>query len=87
MGWSSEKNGVPLALAANQFEAFITVDKNLSYQQNLASLPLTVILLEARSIEWSELIALVPALDRALICLVPRSFIRVFGSGRSADLA
>ncbi len=78
---------MPLALAANQFEAFITVDKNLSYQQNLAFLPLAVILLKARSIELSELIALVPALDRVLICLVPRSFIRVFGSGRSADLA
>jgi hypothetical protein len=29
MGWSGVKNGKLLALAANDFDAFITVDKNL----------------------------------------------------------
>ena len=31
MGWSGVKNGKLLALAANDFDAFITVDKNLAY--------------------------------------------------------
>ncbi|MBI5921941.1 MAG: DUF5615 family PIN-like protein [Betaproteobacteria bacterium] len=39
MGWSGIKNGELLALAANEFDAFITVDKNLPYQQNWAPLP------------------------------------------------
>ena len=33
-GWSGVKNGKLLALAAAKFDAFITVDKNLPYQQN-----------------------------------------------------
>jgi hypothetical protein len=41
MGWSGVKNGKLLALAASQFEAFITVGKNLPHQQNPAALPRT----------------------------------------------
>jgi len=39
MGWGSVKNGALLALAAPHFDAFVTVDKNQPYQQNLAQLP------------------------------------------------
>ena len=35
MGWSGVKNGQLLALAAVEFDVFITVDRNLSFQQNL----------------------------------------------------
>jgi hypothetical protein len=37
-GWSGIKNGKLLALSATSFDAFITVDKNLPYQQNMSSL-------------------------------------------------
>jgi predicted nuclease of predicted toxin-antitoxin system len=37
MGWSGVKNGALLALAAAEVEAFITVDRNLPYQQNVAA--------------------------------------------------
>lgn len=37
MSWSGVKNGKLLALADPQFDVFITTDKNLRYQQNLAS--------------------------------------------------
>jgi hypothetical protein len=33
MGWATIKNGELLALAAQQFDAFVTVDRNLSFQQ------------------------------------------------------
>lgn len=33
MGWSGVKNGQLLTMAAREFDAFITVDKNLPYQQ------------------------------------------------------
>ena len=36
MGWSSKRNGELLRLmAAEQFGAFLTVDRNLEFQQNL----------------------------------------------------
>jgi uncharacterized membrane protein YwzB len=38
-----------LALAAAEFDAFITVDKNLPYQQNLAALPIALIVLDSVS--------------------------------------
>jgi hypothetical protein len=36
MGWAGIKNGALLKLAEAQFEVFITTDKNLRHQQNLA---------------------------------------------------
>jgi hypothetical protein len=77
MGWSGIKNGKLLALAADDFDAFITVDKNLPFQQNLASLPVFVIVLDAMSNELPALLPLVPALERALSSLKPRSYLRI----------
>lgn len=37
MGWTTIKNGELLALAATSFDVFITVDRNLSFQQNLSA--------------------------------------------------
>jgi hypothetical protein len=53
MGWGGVKNGALLTLAAKEFDAFLTVDKNLPYQQNVANLPVAVIVLEAYSNENS----------------------------------
>jgi hypothetical protein len=77
MGWSGTKNGQLLALAAADFDAFVTVDKNLPHQQNLASLPIAVVLLDAHSVELKALLPLVSALEQALLSLAPRTFIRV----------
>ncbi len=65
MGWSGIKNGKLLALAANEFDPFLTVDTNLPFQQNLATLPVTVIVLDSLSNELSALLPLVPSLKRA----------------------
>ena len=51
MGWSGVKNGELLAFAATEFDAFVTVDKNLPYQQNLTTLPVAVVVLDAASNE------------------------------------
>jgi len=77
MGWSGVKNGRLLALAAVDFDALITVDKNLPHQQNLTSLPVSVVLLDAPSVALAELLPLIPALERALTALPTRSFVRV----------
>ena len=48
-GWSSIKNGELLRLAGeSNFAALITADKNMSYQHNPITLPLAVIVLNAR---------------------------------------
>ena len=49
MRWTTIKNGELLALAAEHFDVFVTVDRNLSFQQNIASLPIAVIVLQAKT--------------------------------------
>lgn len=48
MGWAAKENGELLALAAPAFDAFITTDQKLSYQQNVANFDIGVIVLVAR---------------------------------------
>lgn len=76
-GWSGIKNGALLALAARDYDALITVDKNLRYQQRAATLPVAVVVLDAASNELASLLPLVPALEAALIALAPRSLVVV----------
>lgn len=80
MGWSGTKNGRLLTLAGAAFDAFVTVDKNLPHQQNLATLPVAVVLLDAHSVELQALLLLVPALEHALLSLAPKTFVHV-GTG------
>ena len=77
MGWSGIKNGELLARATNEFDAFISVDKNLQYQQNLDTLPISVIVLDAKSNELPYLLPFIPKLEEALANLVPRTFVRI----------
>jgi len=60
MGWSTIRNGELLALAAKEFEVFVTVDRNLSFQQNLPTFAIAVIVLCATSNRLFELQLLVP---------------------------
>jgi hypothetical protein len=61
-GWAGVKNGDLLAYAASDFDVFLTVDRNLAFQQDLSSLPLPVIVLESASTRVSELASLAPKL-------------------------
>ena len=45
MGWRGTKNGQILALAETQFDVFITVDRNLSFQLNLPQFNIAVIVI------------------------------------------
>lgn len=62
MGWSAIKNGELLALAAKEFEVFVTVDRNLSFQQKLPAFSIAVVVLRARSNRLADLRPLVPRL-------------------------
>lgn len=67
MGWSTIKNGELLALAAKEFDVFVTVDRNLSFQQNLPAFAIAVIVLRASSNRLADLKPLVPEL---LACIL-----------------
>jgi predicted nuclease of predicted toxin-antitoxin system len=66
MGWSGTKNGALLALAAKEFDVFITVDQNLSCEQNLPQFDMAVIVLQARSNRLVDLKPLVPKIIGSL---------------------
>ncbi len=55
MGWAGIKNGELMKLAEAEFDVFVTVDRNLSYQQNLPKFDIALIVLSARSNRLSDL--------------------------------
>jgi predicted nuclease of predicted toxin-antitoxin system len=55
MGWASKRNGELLQLAQREFDVFLTVDRNLQHQQNLASFEIAVVVLVASSNRFDDL--------------------------------
>jgi hypothetical protein len=49
MEWAGVKNNQLLALSEAEFDVFITVDRNLSFPQNLPQFDIAVIVLQAPS--------------------------------------
>src|SRR5947209_17548565 len=66
MGWAGIKNGALLALAENEFDVFITVDRNLSFQQNIPKFDIAVLVLHATSNRLDDLRPLAPRILAAL---------------------
>lgn len=71
MGRTSIGNGELLALASQSFDVFVTVDRNLSFQQNLQVLTIAVIVLSAPTNRLSDLRALIPNLLAAIEAAKP----------------
>ena len=62
MGWAGKRNGELLQLAGERFDVFLTVDRNLRYQQNLLKLPISIVLL---AVPHNSIEAILPLLDKA----------------------
>lgn len=78
MGWAGKKNGALLALLKNAgFDAFVTTDQNLEYQQNLQAAGLAVIVLVAYRNTLPALLPLVPGLRSTLGRIQPGEVIHV----------
>ena len=60
VGWAGIKNGELLTLAEKEFDVFITVDRNLSFQQNLPKHNIAVLVLHAPSNRLADLRPLAP---------------------------
>ena len=76
-GWSGVKNGKLLALAASRFDVFLTMDQNIEFQQNLATLPFAILIVEAQSNRMEHLEPRVPEILRELNHIPPKSLRRV----------
>jgi hypothetical protein len=66
LGWEGVKNGELLRRAAWRFDALITMDRNLEFQQPLAQQPFGVVVVQAASNRMLHLKPVVPAILAAL---------------------
>ena len=76
-GWASIKNGKLCALAAGEFDVLLTADKGMEYQQNLATLPIAILLVLARSNRIDDLACAIPPILAALAELAPRTLRKI----------
>ncbi len=79
-GWASIKNGELLRRAEGSFDVFITADRNLSFQQNLAQRRLAVVVLRASSNRFQDLLPLVPKILAALAAIERGTLVEVSAS-------
>lgn len=66
-GWAGIKNGELLSRAQSQFDAFVTVDRNLAFQQNIPQFTIAVIVLESTTNRLKDLRPLLPKLQQLLL--------------------
>ncbi|MFZ2651091.1 MAG: DUF5615 family PIN-like protein [Burkholderiaceae bacterium] len=76
-GWASAENGKLLALAADEFDVLLTADKGMEYQQNLATLPMSILIVVARSNRIEDLAPAIPTILAALAELPPRALRKI----------
>jgi hypothetical protein len=78
LGWSGTKNGALLQRAAdNGFDLMITMDNGVAYQQNLATLPIAVLIIFAMSNDIDDLHPLLPQILIQINRTQPRTVARV----------
>ena len=77
MGWAGIKNGALLRLADAQFDALLTVDQGIEYQQNLSGLTITLVIMVAPSNDVDDLRPVLPAVEAALTSRRPGKIVRV----------
>lgn len=75
MGWAELENGDLLSAAEASFDAFITTDQNLRYQQNLAGRRLAILVLPTTS--WPMIQLHVPKIAAAIDALRPGDFVEL----------
>lgn len=66
MGWAGLDNGELLAKAESDFDVFITVDRNLTFQQNIPKFNIAVLVFHARTNRVQDLVPLIPKILDAL---------------------
>lgn len=83
LGWSGIKNGDLLRRASNVCEVFITLDRNLEFQQNTKVLPFGIVVLYARSNRIADLTPYIDSLLEAANRVGPSKVKRVGALARN----
>lgn len=65
-GWTGATNGELLSRAEGEFDALLTMDQGIEYQQNIQSRPLGIVTIVAPDNEYETLLPLVPDIVTAL---------------------
>jgi len=76
-GWAGLQNGELLRRAQPLFEVFVTMDRNLAYQQNLEAIGMPVVLVRAKSNRMLHLRPLIPAILDGIARVQPGEVRRV----------
>jgi predicted nuclease of predicted toxin-antitoxin system len=76
-GWTDVKNGALLRLAAADFDVLLSMDGNLEFQQDLSSLPIAVLTIQAVSNRMEHLAPLVPRILQELNHIPSRTLRKV----------
>jgi predicted nuclease of predicted toxin-antitoxin system len=78
VGWGGLTNGVLLKNAEEEFDVFITADSNLSFQQNVPTFKIAVIVLHAESTQLHHTMLLMPKVSALLATLKPGNIVDVY---------
>jgi hypothetical protein len=76
-GWAGVKNGRLLTLIDGAYDVFITLDKNLAWQNTASGLGFAVVVLKARSNRIADIAQLAPEVRKALPLLKPGDLINL----------
>lgn len=76
-GWAGITNGELLRRMRGEYEALVTMDQGIEFQQNLIGLPFGVLLVRAPSNRMAQLQPLVPAIVDGLSALEPGQVHRI----------
>ena len=77
-GWSGKKNGELLkSMIKEGFEALVTLDKNLKFQQNIKNFDIKIFILNSPDSKLSTLKSYVKKLEIALLTQVENNIIEI----------
>ncbi|MGH9799944.1 MAG: DUF5615 family PIN-like protein [Blastocatellia bacterium] len=75
IGWGAYKNGQLLRLAENEYDLFITADKNIRYQQNLTDRNIAILVLSTN--HWETIRVNSDKIVAAVEAIAPADFVEL----------
>ena len=81
-GWRSSKDGPLLAFAEREFDIFVTIDRKLAHQHNLATLKLGVVLVRVRDNTLASYQPVFSQLESAVEKVRPGELVKVEATSR-----
>jgi predicted nuclease of predicted toxin-antitoxin system len=76
-GFSGKENGELLTLAEKNFNVFVTIDKNIRYQQNLTGRNIAIVIIRATSNDLDDIKPQMPQALAALKTIRPGQVVEV----------